>query len=117
MKEDTSLTSVLLFAVAALLGAVGQYLYKSGAEATDENWLSYVFNVRLAIGVVLYVVVMVLFVSAFKLGGSLTVLYPIYASTFIWAAFISRYVYGTSISLTNMFGMTLLILGMYFLGK
>ena len=32
---------------------------------------------------------MVLFVAAFKRGGAMSVLYPIYASTFIWAALIA----------------------------
>ncbi len=60
---------------------------------------------------------MVLFVVAFKQGGSLTVLYPIYASTFIWAAVIASRVYGTPITATNMLGMGLLLVGMYLLGK
>ena len=103
--------------MAALLGAVGQYLYKSGADAADGAWSSYVANPRLAGGVLCYVIVMVLFVVAFKLGGSLAVLYPIYASTFIWASLIAWRVYGTSITLTNVLGMGLLIAGMFLLGK
>ena len=51
--------------------------------------LIYVANVRLLGGVVCYVAVMVLFVAAFKRGGALTVLYPIYASTFIGSGMIS----------------------------
>ncbi len=68
-------------------------------------------------GVVCYVAVMVLFVAAFKRGGSLTVLYPIYASTFIWAALIASRVYGTPVTLTNVVGMGFLIVGMFLLGK
>ena len=50
-------------------------------------------NMRLIGGVGCYIAVMVLFVAAFKRGGSLTVLYPIYSSTFIWAAAIAWWVY------------------------
>jgi hypothetical protein len=32
---------------------------------------------------------MTLFVAAFRKGGALTLLYPIYASTFIWAALLA----------------------------
>ncbi len=117
MATHTSLTSILCFAVAALLGAVGQYLYKSGADAASGAWHSYVANPRLVGGVVCYIAVMILFVAAFKLGGSLTVLYPIYASTFIWAALIAWGVYGTPITATNVMGMGLLIAGMFLLGK
>ena len=117
VPTNTPMTSVLCFVAAALLGAVGQYLYKSGADAAVGGWQSYVLNVRLAGGVLCYIAVMVLFVVAFKLGGSLTVLYPIYASTFIWAALIAWRVYGTPISAVNIIGMGLLIAGMYLLGK
>ncbi len=117
MPAPTPLVSILCFVLAALLGAVGQYLYKSGADAATGAWHSYVANPRLAGGVVCYIAVMVLFVVAFKLGGSLTVLYPIYASTFIWAALIAWQVYGTPITSINVVGMGLLIAGMYLLGK
>lgn len=117
MNTNTSLASILCFVIAALLGAVGQYLYKSGADATDGTWISYVANPRLVGGVFCYVAVMVLFVLAFKQGGALTVLYPIYASTFIWAAVIAWKAYGTPITATNAFGMGLLVVAMFLLGK
>jgi hypothetical protein len=60
---------------------------------------------------------MVLFVMAFKRGGELTVLYPVYASTFIWAALISLAAYGTSIKMVNVAGMILLVAGMFLMGK
>jgi multidrug transporter EmrE-like cation transporter len=60
---------------------------------------------------------MVLFVAAFKRGGALTVLYPIYATTFIWAAIIARFAYATPIRPANIGGMALLIAGMYFMGR
>jgi hypothetical protein len=96
-RMNTPLTSQLLFAVAAFLGAIGQYLYKSGADRATGGVLSYLLNARLTGGVVCYVVVMVLFVAAFKRGGALSTLYPIYASTFIWAVLISRVAYGTPV--------------------
>ena len=109
--------SIALFAIAALAGALGQYLYKSGAEATNGTLGSYLFNIRLLGGVLCYVAVMVLFVAAFKRGGALTVLYPVYASTFIWAAFIGLFAYGTPIRPVNIVGMVLLVAGMFLMGK
>jgi multidrug transporter EmrE-like cation transporter len=117
MPATTSAISIVFFAVAALLGAIGQYLYKSGADAAGGSLLSYLANVRLLGGVLCYVAVMVLFVAAFKKGGSLTVLYPVYASTFIWAALIAWRVYDTPIRAANVVGMLLLVLGMYLMGK
>ena len=47
----------------------------------------------------------------------MTVLYPIYASTFIFAALIAWYAYATPIKPVNVLGMGLLVLGMYWMGK
>jgi multidrug transporter EmrE-like cation transporter len=114
---STPLSSVLLFLLASILGAVGQFLYKGGADAAHGGMLSYLINIRILMGVICYGAVMVLFVAAFKRGGSLTVLYPIYASTFIWAALISALAFGTPIKLINIAGMALLIGGMYCMGR
>lgn len=108
--------SMIYFLAAALLGALGQYLYKSGADNAGGTLGSYVLNPRLLGGVVCYVAVMVLFVAAFKRGGSLAVLYPLYATTFIWAALINWWCYEEPIQLVNVGGMALLVAGMFLMG-
>jgi hypothetical protein len=114
---QTPVSSIACFLVAAVVGAVGQFLYKSGADQTDGTVTSYLLNVRLLGGVVCYVAVMVLFVVGFKLGGQMSVLYPLYASTFIWGALIALWAYGTPIRPINVAGMVLLVAGMYLMGK
>jgi drug/metabolite transporter (DMT)-like permease len=44
-------------------------------------------------------------------------LYPIYATTFIWAAAISWFAYQEPIKPINVAGMAALIAGMYWMGK
>ena len=88
----------------------------TGCSATGGA-AAYLANPRIWLGVVCYVAVMALFVAAFKRGGSLTVLYPIYASTFIWAALIALAVDGQPVKLANIAGMALLVGGMYLMGK
>jgi uncharacterized membrane protein len=105
------------FVVAAFLGALGQFFYKSGAEKTDADFSSYLFDLRLPAGGDCYIAVMVLFAAAFKRGGAFTVLYPIYASTFIFAAIIAWFAYGTPIRPVHFAGFALLIAGMYLLGR
>jgi len=106
-----------MFLAASILGALGQFLYKGGADAATGGWASYVLNPRILAGVACYIGVMVLFVAAFKRGGELSVLYPVYASTFIFAAFISFFAFGTDIRPINLLGMVLLVAGMYFMGR
>ncbi len=109
--------SVALFVLAALFGAVGQYLYKSGAEAAEGTFMSFVLNPRILGGVVCYIAVMVLFVVAFRKGGALSVLYPVYASTFVFAAIIALIAFGEPIKAVNILGMFVLVLGMFLMGK
>jgi uncharacterized membrane protein len=106
-----------MFLLASLLGAVGQFLYKSGATPERGGISGYLMNWRILCGVACYVAVMVLFVAAFRRGGQLHVLYPVYATTFIWAAFISLLAYGVPIKPVNVAGMALLVSGMYLMGK
>ncbi|MBK9192592.1 MAG: hypothetical protein IPM77_14420 [Crocinitomicaceae bacterium] len=113
----TPLISVVFFLIASVLGACGQYLYKSGASQVEGGIVNYISNIRIIGGVVCYIAVMVLFVAAFKKGGSLTVLYPVYATTFIWAALLGMIFYGIPIKPVNVAGMALLVGGMYLMGK
>jgi multidrug transporter EmrE-like cation transporter len=113
----TSPLAVVLFIIAAFLGALGQFFYKSGAEKASGSVGSYLLNARLLAGAVCYIAVMVLFVAAFRKGGALTVLYPVYASTFIFAALIAWLAYGTPIRMPHYCGFALLIAGMYLLGR
>lgn len=114
---STPAISIIFFLIASLLGALGQYLYQSGAKAAGGSIASYLVNPRLLAGATCYIAVMVLFVAAFRKGGALTVLYPIYATTFIWAALLALVVYETPIKPVNVGGMGLLVLGMYLMGR
>lgn len=111
----TPLVSILYFIIAALIGAVGQYMYKSGADLATGGFVSF-FNPRIILGILCYIGVMVLFIAAFKRGGSMSVLYPIYASTFIWGSIISCLAYHEPIRPVNIAGMIALVAGMWLMG-
>jgi multidrug transporter EmrE-like cation transporter len=115
--NPTPVVSIVLFVVAGIFGALGQYLYKTGADAATGGVTSYLVNPRLVGGVFCYVAVMILFVGAFKRGGSMAVLYPVYATTFIWGAVISHFAFGTEIRLIHVVGMGTIVGGMYLLGR
>jgi len=113
---QTPVASILMFVIAALFGALGQFLYKAGADRTTDSMSSYVLNPLLLGGVICYVAVMVLFVAAFKRGGAMSVLYPIYASTFIWGAVIAWFAFHEPIRPVNALGMVVLVGGMFLMG-
>lgn len=84
MKDQ--MIPALLYLVAACVGAVGQYSYKLGGLRIGQ--IPIYQNIPLILGIILFCIVMVLFVLSFKLGGRLSVVYPIYATTFIWGTLI-----------------------------
>jgi len=112
----TPVFSIFCILIASLLGAVGQFLYKSGAGRVTGGITNHLMNPRLLGGMVCYVGVMLLFITAFKRGGELSVLYPIYASTFIFAAFGAWMLYKEPIHTVNVAGMGLLVAGMFLMG-
>lgn len=112
----TPVESMLCFLLASLLGSAGQFLYKSGAARATDGMLSYLLNPRLLGGVACYIGVMVLFIAAFKRGGQLSVLYPIYATSFIFSAIGAAWIYGEPIRPVNIAGMGFLVAGMFLMG-
>ena len=112
----TPVLAMACMLVASVFGAVGQYLYKTGADRSGAGPLAMLASPWILAGMGCYIAVMFLFTQAFKAGGSVTVLYPIYASTFIWAAVIGQVVYGQSIRPVHVAGMILLIGGIYLMG-
>lgn len=100
---------IALNLLAAVLGAAGQALYQVGGQRLGhvplwKNW-------ALFLGMALFCVVMVLFVWAFKMGGKLSVTYPVYATTFVWGALIAHYFRGESMSGLQLLGLIVIILG------
>ncbi|MGZ3710425.1 MAG: hypothetical protein ACXVBE_01660 [Bdellovibrionota bacterium] len=93
---------ILMNLLAALLGAFGQYFYKVGAQKSSL--------VSVGIGVALFVGVMALFVLAYRFGGKISVVYPFYATTFVWGALIGVLLEKEPWSNWNLAGL-LLILG------
>jgi len=117
MQNSTPILSIASFLLAAIFGAVGSYLYKSGADDSTGMLRNYLMNPRILGGVCCYITVMVLFVFGFSKGGALSVLYPTYATTFIFSAVIALVAYETPIRSVNVMGMALLVSGMYLMGK
>ena len=107
----TSLAAIVGVLAAAVLGAVGQYLFQHGAVVGRSGVQGFVANPFFLLGMAVYVAVMVLFTAAFKAGGSVRVLYPLYASTFIWAALIAWWRFGDAVQPVHGIGMALLIIG------
>lgn len=100
---------ILLNLLAAIFGALGQYFYKLGGKNLGQ--IPIFKNGPIFLGMILFCVVMVLFVWAFRLGGRLSVVYPVYATTFIWGTLLAIVVEKEPYSMLQMLGVGIVIAG------
>lgn len=80
---------ILLNLAAAILSAFGQYFYKLGSAKLGITPIYK--NYHIASGIFIFTLVMVLFLASFKLGGRLSVTYPVYMTTMVWGVLIGVY--------------------------
>lgn len=99
----------MLYLLAAFVGAIGQYAYKLGGAQMGKVPLY--ANYPLFLGIILFCLVMVLFVASFKMGGRISVVYPIYATTFIWGTLIGVYIDKEPVSVAQIMCTVLVVLG------
>jgi drug/metabolite transporter (DMT)-like permease len=100
---------ILLYLLAGVLGAFGQYFYKVGAR--NLSLVPILRNYHLFSGVAMFAIVMVLFVAGFKLGGRMSVVYPVYATTFLWGALIAFKMEGEPIHFLQLIGIAVIVVG------
>ena len=105
----TPVLAILAVLVASVLGAIAPFLFEQGAKQLQGRVVDFVLNPYVIAGMATYITVMVFFTYAFKVGGTVRVLYPIYASTFIWAALIAWLRHGDPVQPIHAGGMGLLI--------
>lgn len=113
---QTPLVSIICVLAASILGAGGQFLFKLAASRGGSAPLGFLGTPWAMIGLACYIAVMMLFSLAFKRGGTVPVLYPIYATTFIWAAAMAWAIDGQPIRPVHVVGMVLLMVGIICMG-
>ena len=113
---EIKLGLLALVAFCALLGAVGQVLFKLGSASITSNIMSWLMNTKLIIGLAAYALATILFIYALK-QGNLSILYPVIATSYIWVAIFSVWLLGESFNLFKWFGILLIILGVILIIK
>lgn len=108
-EAPSQLIPIVLNAIAAIVGALGQLFYKRGSEQIGQIplWT----NINLLLGCLMFCGVMVFFVIAYKMGGKMSVVYPFYATTFLWSSVISVFVLGERIGVMQGVGIAAVFAG------
>lgn len=96
-----------------LLGALGGYFFKKGAENLN-GIVSLIFNWRVYIGGIFYVSAAILNIVVLKFL-SYSIVLPLTAMTYIWTMIISKIALGEKITKNKIIGTILIILGSVFI--
>jgi len=116
MQQATSqFLPILCYLVAGVLGAFGQYFYKIGADRLRS--VNVFANWHLFVGAFFFILVMVCFVAGFRLGGKLSVVYPVYATTFIWGTLIAIFMQNETVSMGAWLGIVLISSGVILIAR
>ena len=111
---NSQMIPILLNLVASVIGALGQYLYKLGAKDLKE--IPLYKNIPFLGGMFSFCIVMALFMIAFRLGGRISVTFPVYALTFVWGTLIGVFVDKEPFNSMQAGGVVLVFIGVAIVG-
>ena len=104
--------AILLVLICALMTAFAQLLFKIGA-----NELPFLFfNWPIIIGLFIFSIEALLFLLAYK-GGEVSILFPVFATSYIWVSLISKYFLNEPLNIYKWLGIVIIILGIGVIGK
>ena len=106
----TPASSIVLVLIGSVIGSVGAVFLKSGALVLRPTLSSVVFNWRLALGIVTYLLSSVLFVKGMS-NGELSVLFPMVSLGYICTLAWSRIFFHEVITRAKVMGIGLILAG------
>ena len=111
----TKLWAMGLILSSTLLTSTAQLFYKFGSAKLSLDILSIITNFELIIGMVLYAISGILLIISFR-GGEVSVLYPIFATSYIWVSFLSIYFLGEIMNIFKWLGIFTIMAGIVLIG-
>ena len=101
---------LLLTALAAFIGSIGQLEFKRGADNLQFDIKLLLTNYHLIIAVAVYALSTVLYVYALS-KQNLSILYPIIATSYIWTLIFAKIFLKEQVGLTSWTGVFFILLG------
>jgi len=110
----TPFSSMVMVFTGAFIGSIGAAFLKAGAGRLQMSVAALASNWRLAVGIFAYCISSVFFVYG-NTRGELSVLYPIVSLGYIWTLVWSRIFFSEPFTRTKFFGVSLILVGVFFL--
>lgn len=114
MKKTKS-WAIGLIIFSTLLNTFAQTMYKFGANQLSFNLNSIITNLPLILGFITYGISAILMIAAFR-GGELSVLYPIFATAYIWVTIVSNIFFNETVNIYKWLAIISIVLGVTLIG-
>jgi len=111
--SSLDLKAICLTLLCAFIGSVGNVEYKRGAENLYLNIQGLITNYHLIVGMLLYAVMTILYVYVLK-ESHLSLVYPIFATSYLWTMIFSKVFFNEPVNLMNWIGTSLIMVGIFF---
>jgi len=112
---STKLWAIGIILFSTLLTSTAQLFYKFASDKLSFDILSLITNYELIIGMMLYAIGGILLILSFR-GGEVSVLYPLFATSYIWVSFLSIYFLGEIMNLYKWIGIAAIVSGIVLIG-
>ncbi len=110
----TKPSSIIFILFATLLTSSAQALYKFGVRTTNF-YLDAIFNFYFIAATLLYVAAGIIAIISFR-EGDVSILYPLFATSYIWVSLLSIYFFSETINSYKWIGIAVIIAGVIFIG-
>ena len=101
---------ILLTALSAFIGSIGQLEFKRGADNLQFDLKLLLTNYHIILGVAVYAISTALYLIALN-KEQLSIIYPIAATSYIWTTIFSKIFLKEPVGLTSVIGIFFILLG------
>ena len=110
----TKTWAFLLMIVVTLFTSVSQVFLKFGANKLTLNLADLILNYQIWLGFMFYGFGFVLLMIALR-GGEVSSLYPVIATSYIWVALLSLWLFNDTVTFVSWIGIFVIVLGIVFI--
>ncbi len=113
---ETKIWAIELIILCTIFTSIAQIFYKRGSADLSFDIMSWITNIPLIIGWLLYILGAIIMIIAFK-GGEVSVLYPIIATSYIWVCLMSAYFFNETFTIFKIVGVLIIIIGIILISR